>query len=263
MKAGPKRQRQAKPAPSKKAAVQGASRRTQAERREASMTRILDKAEELFSQHGYYGVTLNDVAKHSGTDAALMRYYFGDKEQLFHALFARRADIANTRRMAALEAYEAKMGEAMTLEGAIDAFIRPAFELMEEDDGWRNYGAIVAYVNSSRGQLRELMSEAFDPVSHKLIAMFRRMLPHASDQEIFWGYHFLTGAFTYSLGQSGRIDALSGGVCSSSEFGAISDRLPKVLAAGIEAICAAPPKSAKKKTPQSKASAGAKRRRAD
>ena len=228
------------PEPDAIAAPRAKRRRTQAERRRKSMTRILDKAEELFALHGYNGLTMNDVARHTNVDTALMRYYFGDKTELFRAVFRRRAAIVNEIRMAALEEYEATHGDDMTLEGAIDAFVRSAFELMARDEGWRNYGAIVAYVNSSRGAMHKLMSETFDPVSERLIAMFKRILPHASDAEVYWSYHFLTGAFTFSLGQTGRIDTLSGGVCSSSDFHAIADRLPRTLAAGIAEMCGTP-----------------------
>jgi hypothetical protein len=71
----------------------------------------------------------------------------------------------------------------------------------------------------------------------------RRILPGASDDELHWGYHFLTGAFTFSLGQTGRIDQLSGGEVSSKDMIAIADRLPVLMAAGIRAICERAPRA--------------------
>ncbi|WP_204271899.1 hypothetical protein, partial [Escherichia coli] len=54
----------------------------------------------------------------------------------------------------------------------------------------------------------------------------------------YWGYHFLTGAFTFSLGQTGRIDRISEGSVSSEDFAGIADRLPAFVAAGIRALAA-------------------------
>lgn len=215
-------------------------RRAQSERRRESMTLILDKAEALFARKGYNGVTLNEVAKAAGVDVALMRYYFGDKQQLFRAVFARRGPYVNELRLKAMAEYRAAAGPDMTLEGLIDAFVRPAFELMHADEGWRNYGAIVAYVNSSRGELRGLMSETFDDVSHTLIADMRGLMPGVPDEDLYWSYHFLTGAFTFSLGQTGRVDALSDGLCRSNDMMAIAERLPTAMASGIRAMCSRP-----------------------
>ncbi len=208
----------------------------QAERRRASMTLILDKAESLFAEKGY-GVTLNEVAENAGVDTALMRYYFGDKEQLFRAVFLRRGVVINELRLKAMADYRSTAGADFSLEGIVSAFVRPAFEKMHEDEGWRNYVAIVSYVNSSRGVLHSLMSETFDHVSHELIADLRRLFPEAPETEIYWAYHFLTGTFTFSLGQTGRIDTLSGGLVSSKDALAIAERLPVTIAAGIRALC--------------------------
>lgn len=213
-------------------------RTPQSERREASMTHILDRAESLFAQRGYSGVTLNEVAQEAGVATALMRYYFGDKESLFKAVFVRRGPEVNNLRLEAMARYRASAGDNPTLVGFIDAFVRPAFELMAADEGWRNYGAIVAYVNSSRGEINRLMSQTFDRVSHELIEDMRRIMPDVPDEDLYWGYHFLTGAFTFSLGQTGRIDVISGGLCKSDDFDGIADRLPVTMAGGLAALFA-------------------------
>ncbi|WP_370371471.1 TetR/AcrR family transcriptional regulator, partial [Henriciella pelagia] len=59
------------------------------------MEQILDVAEYLFSRHGLYGVTLKDVAKGVGVHHTLLNYYFADKQELFDAVFARRAAVTS------------------------------------------------------------------------------------------------------------------------------------------------------------------------
>jgi AcrR family transcriptional regulator len=203
------------------------------------MVLILDASEALFAMNGYNGVTLSEVALEAGVDASLMRYYFGDKQQLFRAVVSRRGPEINALRLQAMQDYRRAAGGHLELEGIIDAFVRPAFEKMEGDQGWRNYMAIVAYVNSSRGFLHTLMSETFDHVSQELIADLRRIFPRTAERELYWSYHFLTGAFTFSLGQTGRVDKLSNNLCSSQDSMAIAARFPVALAASIRALCTA------------------------
>src|SRR5215212_9531441 len=75
---------------------------------------ILDAAEALFSRHGFYGVTVRQVAAEAGVDTALIHYYFGAKRELFDSVFARRAEILNAARVERLRAYAADHPGAMT-----------------------------------------------------------------------------------------------------------------------------------------------------
>ena len=89
---------------------------------------ILNAAEDLFSKHGFYGVTIREVAREAGVDTALVHYYFGAKKELFDAVFNRRAEVWNAERVAAVDRYAEAAGDAMTLEGLFEAFLRPPFQ---------------------------------------------------------------------------------------------------------------------------------------
>lgn len=201
------------------------------------MALILDCAEARFAENGFDGVTLNEVAAEAGVATALMRYYFGDKRELFRAVFLRRGAEINELRLAERAKYLAQAEGKLQLEPLIRCFTWPAFEKMAADQGWRNYLSIVAYVNSSRGFFHDLMAETFDKVSLEFIADLRQIFPDTPDQELFWAYHFMTGQYTFSLGRTGRVDALSNGLVSSEDVLAIAERLPISAAAGIRAIC--------------------------
>ena len=70
----------------------------------------------------------------------------------------------------------------------------------------------------------------------------KRALPEYSDEDIFWGYHFVTGALMLTLARTGRIDMLSGGKCKSEDFAAVKHRMASFMAAGFLAICKPKPK---------------------
>jgi AcrR family transcriptional regulator len=210
-----------------------------AEQRAESMEQILDAAEHLFARHGLYGVTLKDVAQRVGVHHTLLNYYFEDKKKLFDAVFARRAAVTSELRMKALDDYEASTGGKPTVEGALHAFLDTDLDLyIQGGEGWKNYGALGAQAaNTKEGA--ELMDKHFDPVVLRLVELLKKAMPDTAEEDIFWGYHFVTGALMVTLGRTGRIDKLSGGICQSEDFPAIKQRMAKFMAAGFQEICRA------------------------
>ena len=227
------------PVPEQKAEAQKPRRRsTKAEQRAEMMEQILDEAEYLFSKHGLHGVTLKDVARGVGVHHTLLNYYFEDKKKLFDAVFARRAVVTSERRLKALNDYDAATGGKPTLEGALHAFLDTDLDLyIEGGEGWKNYGALGALVANTPEWGADLMDAHFDPVVLRLIELLKKALPDCAEEDIFWGYHFVTGALMVTLARTGRIDKLSGGLCRSEDFAAIKDRMAAFMAAGFRQIC--------------------------
>ncbi|HEY0940990.1 MAG TPA: TetR family transcriptional regulator [Steroidobacter sp.] len=223
---------------SARAAKARGKRPTKAQQRAEMMEQILDVAEDLFSKHGLYGVTLKDVAKQVGVHHTLMNYYFQDKKKLFDEVFARRAVVTSKRRLDALDAYDAASKGKPTLEGALRAFLDTDLDLyIQGGTRWKNYGRLGAQVANTPEWGAELMDKHFDPVVLRLIDLLKRALPHCSDEDIFWGYHFVTGALLLTLARTGRIDKLSGGLCKSEDFEAVKQRMARFMAGGFLAVC--------------------------
>ncbi len=211
---------------------------TKAEQRADMIEQILDAAEFLFSKHGLYGVTLKDVAKQVGVHHTLINYYFDDKKALFDKVFARRAEVTSERRMRMLEDYDTACAGQPTVEGALRAFLDTDLDLyIEGGDGWKNYAAMASQVANTPGWGAAMMDEHFDTVVLRLIGLLRKALPDCTEEDIFWGYHFVTGALVLTLARTGRIDKLSGGICRSDDFAAVKQRMSTFMAAGFLAIC--------------------------
>ncbi len=51
---------------------------------------ILETAEKLFSEKGYDGTSVRDIAEAAGINIAMISYYFGSKEKLMQAIFESR-----------------------------------------------------------------------------------------------------------------------------------------------------------------------------
>lgn len=214
--------------------------KTKADQRAATMEQIFDAAEELFSRRGLYGVTLKEVAQKIGVHQSLLHYYFKDKKELFDAVVARRAPVTIERRMAALDAYERDAAGVITVEGALHAYLDSDLDLFSHADaGWRNSGRLGAQMSNTAEWGAELMDTHFDAVVLRLIGILRRALPDCPEEDLFWGYHFVTGGLMLTLGRTGRIDKLSGGLCRSDDFDAVKERMARFMAAGFLATCAA------------------------
>ena len=201
--------------------------------------RILNAAEELFARHGYDGVTIRQIATKAKVDVALASYHFGKKEELFKAVFRRRADALSVSRRRVLRASQAQSnGEKQPLEQIIEAFLLP-LKLAQEskDPGWRNYMALLSYVMTSPVWNEILMPTAFDIHVKEFIDALKQVLPDAKIEDIHWCYHYVSGALALTLAQTGRIDRLSGGACESSDFDAAYNRMIPFVAAGFREVC--------------------------
>lgn len=215
--------------PSKASAAQGVSKRD----------RILDVAEALFAQHGFDGVTMRDIAAGAEVDVALASYHFGKKRGVFDAVFMRRADMLNSSRRSVLYSSQEKAGEKkQTLEEIIEAFLLPLKMAQETGDpGWKNYLALLAHIMASPVWSKEMMPRIYDKLVIEFIDALRAVLPGASDEKLYWCYHYLSGALVLTLAQTGRIDTLSKGVCKSSDFDSAYEHMIPFIAAGFRNVC--------------------------
>ena len=199
---------------------------------------ILDAAEDLFSKHGFYGVTIREVAREAGVDTALVHYYFGAKRDLFDSVFLRRAEVWNNERVEAINRYAAEAGGAMTLEGLFEAFLRPPFQWsLKGGPGWKHYSALVAQTNANPTFGGETMARYYDPAIRRLIELIKQVMPEAREVDLYWADHMLSGALTLTLGETGRLDRLSNGLCRSGDLETAGDYMVRYAAAGFRAVC--------------------------
>ncbi len=201
--------------------------------------RILDVAEALFALHGFDGVTMREIANGAEVDVALASYHFGKKREVFDAVFMRRADMLNSSRREVLYASQEKDGgRNQSIEQIIEAFLLPLKMAQQTGDaGWKNYLALLAYIMASPFWSQEMMPRMYDKLVEEFIEALRTALPGATDENIYWCYHYLSGALTLTLAQTGRIDKLSKGKCLSSDFDAAYEHMIPFVAAGFRAVC--------------------------
>jgi AcrR family transcriptional regulator len=207
---------------------------------------LLDAAEKLFAEKGFYGVTVRAIAREAEADPALVAYYFGGKRELFDAVLLRRAERLNQIRIDRLEQCEREAGpDGPNVEDIIAAFTEPLLDRSANGGpGWKSYFALIGQVTNSPEWGADMMAKYFDPIVRRFMESLRRALPDAPEEELFWSYHFLSGALVLTFAETGRIDSLSDGVCRSTDLEAVHKRLPLFVAAGFRRLCAERPSPA-------------------
>ncbi len=209
--------------------------------REGSATRekIIDAAERLFAVRGFHGVSIRDITRAAGVDVALANYHFGPKKNLLATVLERRAQVLNDERLHMLaEAKQKAAPKAASTEAVINAFTYPLNNRSARGGpGWKSYFALVAQINNSPEWGGVMMSRYFDHVVQVFIEALREALPNCPDRELYWSYHFLSGALTLTFAETRRVDNLSGGLCKSTDLDAVHARLVPFCVGGFNALC--------------------------
>ncbi len=202
----------------------------------ATKDRILDAAEERFADEGF-STSLRSITGHAGVNLAAIHYHFGSKEALIEAVFRRRLEPLNLKRLELLDQVEASPTEARSVECILGAFVGPAFRLYHTDGGdgprlMRLFGRILAEPGA---ELQELFLAQFKLIAGRFITAFKRALPELPDEELFWRMHFVIGAMAHTMADTHRLRFLSGGLCKTGDVEATIRRLVDFLAAGMRA----------------------------
>lgn len=75
---------------------------------------ILDKATELFAEHGYEGTSTRMLSKSAGVNIAMISYYFGSKEKLFEQVLIRKT-ASSYEQLKALQAMDISPWEKLEI----------------------------------------------------------------------------------------------------------------------------------------------------
>ncbi len=203
----------------------------------ATRKRILDAAEKLFAERGFDGVTVRQITAEAGVDTALAHHHFGSKQELFARVLMRRAEVHMEERAAAMARCIEAAGGKPALRDVILAYIRPYLERARSSDrGWRTYFRLLAKATISPEWAPEVFSGQFDPFVRRFIDAIKLAVPGVPEERYYWAYQFLSGALVHAFADTGRIDRLSGGICSSSDVEKSFLYLIPFIEAGVEAI---------------------------
>jgi AcrR family transcriptional regulator len=223
--------------------------------RDSQQTRlaILDTAEAQFSERGYEGTSIREIATGCQVQAAAIGYHYASKMDLFNAVVDRRALIINEARSRALDQELAlAKGCALPIETLVTQYVTPLLDATSHGDpGWRNFASLMGRLaNSPRGT--EMINQHYSDVAGRYMAEFQRALPAMPPERLADGFLYMVSAMLFVCADTGRWEAMLGDDAQSRRDSAaiLSDLVPFV-AGGFKALAgiaaAAKPKVKKSK----------------
>ena len=200
---------------------------------------ILNSAEELFARRGLNGASMRNIASKADVDVSLITYHFKTKDQLFAAVIKRRTSVFNREQNYYLEECERRAAPAApSVEDVVDAFSYVFLKrAIAGDDQWRNFFHLFTRLSNDPGHGAEIMAQYFDPIAERTISALKLALPDCSEQNIHWGFQFLSGALSTCLVNTGSVNRLSGGAVDAEDFKKIHQTLVPFVCAGLQELC--------------------------
>lgn len=210
-------------------ARRGPVRRTDEQR---TRVRILKAAERLFAQRGFNRVSVRDLAAAARVNVALIGYHFRSKQGLLAEVYRRHCGPMNEERLRGLQA-AMRLPAAARVPAIVEAFIRPALRHVEVEEG-ETFIRLRAVLSGENSELLEkLVSENFDQLGSAFIAALCDCLPHLSQDDVCWRFHFMLGTLYYTAAGPHRIHAVSKGRCDPSQIEEVMRELVPFLTSGF------------------------------
>lgn len=203
--------------------------------REKLHDRLLNSAEELFADRGYFGVSVRDITDHAGARLASVSDQFGGKEGLFRAVLLRRIQPLNDDRRARLAALPARGSRAQRLRALIDAFTEPMRQ-RAGDPGWDNYFRFIAQLANSAHPIGRFIVEDFNAIAADFINALQTLFPTAGEAAIHDAYLHLLAATLHTYSNNLRLDSLTDGRMHTSDTDERHQALLRFAEGGITAL---------------------------
>lgn len=202
--------------------------------------KLLNAAEKLFAEFGYYGASLRDVSEEAGLHLALTTYHFGSKERLFDEVSGRRAGFMCEKRFESLKALEGAKGpRSRVVRQLIQAYVAPFVEARyHARPHWRAYAQLMAGIVNMR-RYTPLVKRHYDEASNLFIERFAEQFPDTRRETIVAAFAFMVGSMMSVCAQTERfgVDRRSKTVTREEQFGKTLDELVTFIHGGFMAMC--------------------------
>ena len=195
--------------------------------------RILAAAEKIFSEQGYEGCSLRQVAQLAETPLSLATYHFGDKLSLYREVFRARMPELVQQRLTGLAIADLETEADRKLEMIVKALLVPMLGLRATERG-RCFAVLFAReaadpASEERGIIRDLLAPVTDATLARLLSCF----PERDAASVLWAYGAMIGAMLYMLAGANRLREVSGGIVDANEVQICSQQLVSIALAGL------------------------------
>lgn len=200
---------------------------------EALRDTILSAAEIIFADQGFAGARTRDIAAAAGANQAMIRYYFGSKEELFDEVFRRRGSTISGQRHVALDRLLAETPQP-TVAAVVRAYLQPQWDMKKSGPGGAAFVRLQARLHAEPEEhALRLRREVYDASVLRYIHELARLLPQIPREILSIRMAFLIGTYLFMLNDLGRLNDLTEGQIGEVGHEQMLDHLVTFLAAGL------------------------------
>jgi len=142
--------------------------------------RLLEAAGEVFAEHGFRDTTIREICERAKANIAAVHYHFGDKEELYAAVFT-------YARSCAVALFEGEVPPTAPAEERLRVFVRAVLTRFFDEGRPAWLGKLVAQemIDPTKA-LDSLINEQIRPNSERLKAIVRELIGVEIDEQELW-----------------------------------------------------------------------------
>lgn len=199
---------------------------------------LLDTAEALLAERGFFGVSVRDITEAAGVRNASVNYHFETKENLFMEVVDRRIEPLAGARLKMLGTIEpTPRNPEASVRAIVDAFAGPMLNFAETGGpGWKNYCILVAHLAVQQYWGENAVSLKYDVHAKQFLQAFEATFPDCDAYLIHCCFQFLLSTILYAVCDNKRINILSGGTYQSDDLNRLRAPFLDFVTGGILAV---------------------------
>lgn len=198
--------------------------------------RILNAAEELFSEKGFAETSLRNITTKAGVNLASVNYHFGSKKSLIQAVFARYLapfTFQFSQQLDIIENQENSPEELLRL--LVITLTKSGLENSERFGVFMRLLGL-AY-SQGQGHLRKFLTAEYGQVFNRYMKEINRVTPQLTPMERFWRIHFMLGSAVFAMSSVDSLMAMADhDLNMETDVEDVVSQLLPFLASGLMAV---------------------------
>lgn len=198
--------------------------------------RLLDAAEKLFSEHGFEGTSVRDIAGAADCNIAAVNYYFGGKDKLYTEVWRRQLVQMRDDRLNAIEQVMSESGGKPALEDLLQSFANAVVGPFRDESRSRRFMNLMAReMIDQHVPVNLLIDEVVKPTMGALRGALLKACPGLEESRIPLLIVFLAGMLMHVVHIKAMFEQAESTEMLSFDLNEAVDHVVKFSAAGIRA----------------------------
>jgi len=170
--------------------------------------KILDAAEELFSEKGFAETSLRNITTKASVNLAAVNYHFGSKKSLIQAVFSRYLDPFSVQ-------FDQQIKSLTPEQKNLDYLLKLIVVTMNKSglEDTRKFGVFMRLLGlaytQGQGHLRKYLQAEYGEVFSRYMAEVNNVTPELNDEQRFWRIHFMLGAAVFTMSSVDSLMAMA------------------------------------------------------